>query len=79
MGRYCRLEIRQRLTGRVRPVAPAQGRAGAAEFDACQIRQEAEGQSRRWERRYCLSLLIALTTHESRGPEDRLSNLPVAD
>ena len=47
LGQSNRLEIRQRLAGRVRPVAPAQGRAGAAEFDTRQIRQEAEGQSRR--------------------------------
>ena len=33
-------EIRQRLPGWVRPIAPAQGRAGAAEFDTRQIRQE---------------------------------------
>ena len=75
LGRYRQLEIRQRPPGRVRPIAPAQGRAGAAEFDMGQIRQEAEGKGRGRESNGSSSPPLP---RETRVPEDRLSNLLVA-
>ena len=72
---------------RARTIAPAKGQTGAAEFDTCQIRQENDGHCGRWGNGlngpdfpglYPGSPRVARTTLESRVPENRLSDLPVA-